>query len=363
MTHAGHGDAGHGDEVPTVRWGDADIFATRRWRDRGDRAAAGGAETGGEPGGPPASFRMVSTATALGTAGQGSVEWLRAAARAGGTEAMMRLGMQLVDREGPSPEAKRWLRQAAETGSPQGQLHYGRLLLFTGQAEEAEPWLDAAIAASPALATTLVSDLRMRRADELADKWQQKAAEAGDPDAALDLALAAIKRKDHAAAQRWAEWARKLGHPKAELMLANAAMDCGDGQEAWSWTRRAAEAGNVQAAAAYGLELARQGREQEARPFLEQVARADIEQASDGDPGFMDAQGGQARPRGGPGKPGETGHPSQAPRPLAARRVSTCPERPGNALMRCSRASTSRRSRRCGKMSGPRRRPGWPVPG
>jgi TPR repeat protein len=273
--------------------GDADIFATRRWRDRRDRgageAAADATATGtsGKPDGQPASVRHVDGALALGSADRGSIEWLRAAAEGGSSEAMVRLGLELVDQDGPFGEAERWLRRAAEAGDPQGQLHYGRLLLFSDRAEEAERWLDAAIAAAPALAATLISDLHLRGADELAARWEQKAAEAGDPEAALDLAIEAIKRGDHDAAKRWAEWARKLGHPKAELALATDAMERGDEEEAWSWLGRAATAGNVHAAATYGLWLVGEGRKEEARPFLEQVAGADIEQAADGNPEVM----------------------------------------------------------------------------
>jgi len=120
-----------------------------------------------------------------------------------------------------------------------------------------------------------------------AERCLLRAAEAGDPEAALDLAIQAINRGDHDVAQRWAEWARELGHPKVELTLATGAMERGDEEAAWSWLGRAAAHGNTQAAATYGLWLAGQGRAKQARPFLEQVARADIEQAADGDPAVM----------------------------------------------------------------------------
>lgn len=270
---------------------DADIFAARRWRDRRDRVAGQAAPQTPQPapaaGQGPRQTRRVDDALALGSAGQGSIKWLQAAAEGGSTEAMVRLGAELVDHPGRFSEAERWLRQAAEAGDPHGQLHYGRLLLFDGRAGEAEPWLEAAITAAPELAVGLVSDLRRRQADELADKWQQKAAEAGDAEAALDLAIAAIKRGDRPTAERWAQWARQLGHPDAESTLAVAAMESGDEQAAWTWMGRAAANGNVNAASAYGLYLVGEGRAKEAQPFLKQVAQADIEQVTGGDPEEM----------------------------------------------------------------------------
>jgi TPR repeat protein len=167
-----------------------------------------------------------------------------------------------------------------------GKLHLGRLLLFSGRADEAEPWLDAAIIV-PGLARTLISDLYLRGGTELASKWLQKVAEAGDADAALDLAAQAIKSGDHGAAERWVGWARKLGYPEPEMALVVGAYESGDEGAASFWLARAAAAGQPLAAAIYGLGLASQGRSQEARPLFEQVARADIEKVADGDPELM----------------------------------------------------------------------------
>jgi TPR repeat protein len=267
--------------------GPLDIVAARRWMDRQKRAAADTpAHADTSPPGVGASH--ASSSLALGTAAQGSIDWLRAAAEGGSTEAMVRLGCELVDAAGPFSvadhlaEAERWLRQAAAAGDVQGKLHLGRLLLFSGRTADAEPWLEASVGV-PSLASVLVSDLRFRGQDELADKWLQKAAEAGDGDAALDLAVEAIKAGDHSTAERWAEWARKLGHPRAELTLAIVASERGDNKAVSTWMSRAAESGQVLAAAFRGLELAEEGRWNEARPLLEQVARADIEQSADGD--------------------------------------------------------------------------------
>jgi TPR repeat protein len=275
--------------------GTPDIIALRRWKDRRSRAAQEAAADAGpgtqsQPGpaqpGQRDSARRVAEAIAIGSAGRGSVEWLRAAAESGNTEAMVRLGGELVNVPGRFAEAEGWLRRAAETGDPQGKLHLGRLLLFDGRAGEAEPWLDAAMTV-PGMARTLISDLRLRGATELAHRWLEKVAEAGDADAALDLAVEAIKSDDHATAERWAEWARKLGHAGAEMTLALAACERRDDNAMSFWLARAAAAGQPLAAAMHGLDLASQGRSQEARALLEQVAKADIEKAAGGDPELM----------------------------------------------------------------------------
>ena len=109
--------------------GAPDIIALRRWKDRRSRAAQAAAAVGTpgtatQPGsaqpGQLASARRAEEAIALGRAGRGSIEWLRAAAEAGNTEAMVWLGGELVNHPGHFEEAEGWLRRAAEAGDPQG---------------------------------------------------------------------------------------------------------------------------------------------------------------------------------------------------------------------------------------------------
>ena len=260
-----------------------DVLATRRWLDRRSRSGAGTEAAAGHEQARAADAQQLGRAVAAGSGalppGQDAVSWWRAAAEGGNTEAMVGLGGALVDDPDGFAEGERWLRAAAEGGDANGKLHFGRLLLFKGHEDEAEPWLDAAIESAPSLAMELVYDLRMRGATELATKWARKAAEAGDPAAAVALSTQAAERGDHEEAQKWAEHARGLGDDDAELVLAVAAHERGDEAAERQWIDRAVAAGHPLAAAVRGMELVAADRLEDARPLLEQAAQNDVDAA------------------------------------------------------------------------------------
>ncbi|MDQ6615623.1 MAG: hypothetical protein M3083_13005 [Actinomycetota bacterium] len=204
--------------------GALDLIATRRWLDRRTREGGKDDETEGLRQVRAAGAERVGRALGAGSGrlppGQDAISWLRAAAEGGSSEAMVRLGGALVDHPDSFHEGEQWLRRAAEAGDPQGEFHFGRLMLFMGRDDDAEPWLDAAIEASPPLAMELVQELQFRGATELAGKWTRRLAEGGNPAAAIALSMQASEDGDHDEAQRWGEWAHQLGDQDAEVVLA-----------------------------------------------------------------------------------------------------------------------------------------------
>lgn len=200
-----------------------DILAARRSLDRLSREVGSTHEAAAVTKQRAAdAARVGATAAALGPSPAQATTWLRAAAEAGDTEAMVHLGGRLVDDPDTFSEAEPWLRKAADAGNNAGRYHLARFLLFTNRADEADTWFSAAFAEEPELAMSLIAELRQRGAVELAQEWLDKAATRG-------------------------------------------------------WLARSAPDGDAVAAATHGLRLVAEGRLDEARPVLEQAAAAGID--------------------------------------------------------------------------------------
>ncbi|WP_170181585.1 tetratricopeptide repeat protein [Haloactinospora alba] len=71
------------------------------------------------------------------------VEQLYTAANAGGTDAMVSLGLLLGEQDRPT-EAEHWWQAAARGGDPAAACNLGNLLHTRGRPKEAEHWLQLA---------------------------------------------------------------------------------------------------------------------------------------------------------------------------------------------------------------------------
>lgn len=246
-----------------------DLVVARRWLDR--CTADSGLGNDSAPASVAGDALTVGIALTRQFRQSEARAWLRAAADFAPAHLLADIGGMLVDAADVTG-AEAILRRSAEAGDPDGALHYGRLLLFDGRDEEAEPWLRQALEANPLAAQAVVSDLRHRGAHTEADRVATWAAEAGDGWAAADLALSAAGRGDRAEAERWVDWAEQMDHPGVARYRAALAELGGDDEAALRWLSTAAVDADVVAAAGLGIRLLERDDEAAALPHLEAAA-------------------------------------------------------------------------------------------
>ena len=250
------------------------LHALRRWMDRqlaADGETCAPALVGADRGRAVDATRIAQRLSEQNRRSE-SRSWLQAAARAGLPEAAAGFGGVLID-EGDLRGGKRWLVRAAEAGSTTGMFHLGRFLLFSGQAES-EAWLTRALEDDPELGVALVSDLRERGVDDLADEWMLRGAELGNAMLAADASDAAARRGDSAEAERWMEFADHSGDAKALLRGAALSLQRADEDAYRRWLELASRHGDADAAVGLGSHLIGQGWMEDGRALLEQAAAA-----------------------------------------------------------------------------------------
>ncbi|MFK4223402.1 tetratricopeptide repeat protein [Streptomyces sp. NPDC019890] len=210
---------------------------------------------------------------------------------------------QLFQRWDPA-EVEPLLRPVAEGGSPLAQLNLAAVLKMRSAEEEAERWWLAAAEAGLALASfSLFTHYRDKGADEQAETWLRRAAEDGYVEAITTLGKFLYTRGDKTEAETWwrraAEaghteamyayggllflrdddqaklWLRRAaerGHDRAAVVLAQSADERGDLTEAERWWRVAAEAGDMEAANELGVLLSTRGERAEGATWYAKAA-------------------------------------------------------------------------------------------
>ncbi|MEU6369947.1 hypothetical protein ABZ876_30500 [Streptomyces sp. NPDC046931] len=189
--------------------------------------------------------------------------WLWQRAEAGDIYTMITLTTALEE-AGRNDELIAWLRNRAESGDPLAMYTMARGSIF-GHAEQAEIWIDRAIAYLQSVdgehslrqrfkewggdefsdgftALDLAVELleESGRADE-ADAWIRDRAEAGDPIAAKKLASRLRVAGKAAKALAWYQHAAEAGDHSAVTDIADTLGEMGRIEEAIRWYQRAAE--------------------------------------------------------------------------------------------------------------------------
>ncbi len=135
-----------------------------------------------------------------------AVEWYRKAARQGDPNAMFNLGAAYYNGEGVAMDdtlALAWFLLSAEGGIPGGQEAAKR------SEQEHQPWLlaDACLT----IAQMYEHGEELPKDTQLATAWYRKAADRGNTQAQINLAVFAMKAKDYDEARRRCEAAAKNG--------------------------------------------------------------------------------------------------------------------------------------------------------
>ncbi len=179
--------------------------------------------------------------------------WLLSAATAGHPPAMALHGHALATNpDNPQPaEGAKWLRQAADEGVTDAKLWLASIYLNNGgPRDEAIQLLTEAATAGQAEAQTWLGLLLAETDPEAAIPWLERAANAGDAEAAFRRAALAIVANDPATARRWSEAAVAQDHSPAMLLLGRllaASPEEADQQDAVTVLRRALQQGEADA--------------------------------------------------------------------------------------------------------------------
>jgi eukaryotic-like serine/threonine-protein kinase len=212
----------------------------------------------------------------------------------------------MCDRAGRTGEAMRAYRLAAQGRHPAAANRLGAALLDTGDIEEALDWFQrAAEAGDPdasenvALAQHYLSaraagadpesrnedldpevayrlGILAERAgkDERAEQWYRQASAAGHTVAALNVAMAIDRRGDELGAMPWYERAAEAGSSEAMFNLALCELNQDHAARAEHWYRRAADAGHAKAMTNLATLLLDRGHHEEARGWYERAEAA-----------------------------------------------------------------------------------------
>lgn len=168
-------------------------------------------------------------------------------ARSGDTDAMIRLGVSLLD-QGRTAEAAQQFRTAADLGSPMAMHNLSVVLKRMGQEGEAARWQQRAAeqGSAPAMVQEGFRAFRGNRMDE-AERWLRGAAEQGEAEGMLVLGMILSEGGRTEEAERWLRKAADKGDPSAMFSLASLVQRAGREAEAEQWYRRAADKGEPQA--------------------------------------------------------------------------------------------------------------------
>ncbi|MEU0008851.1 tetratricopeptide repeat protein [Streptomyces sp. NPDC006314] len=183
---------------------------------------------------------------------------LRPVAEAGSAVAQLNLAAVLKMR-GADEEAERWWLMAAQAGLVLASFNLYAHYRNKGEEENAETWLRRAAEGGYAAAITTLATLLHTRGDEAeAEPWWQAGAMAGDTEAMYAHGHLLRLRGD-GQGELWLRRAAERGHDRAAEILGRVADERGDLSEAEKWWRLAAEAGDTEAANQLGVLLSRRG--------------------------------------------------------------------------------------------------------
>ncbi|MFB9521496.1 protein kinase [Streptomyces cremeus] len=174
---------------------------------------------------------------------EGALREFRRAADLGSPLGMNNLAV-VLKRTGRPAEAAAWERRAAEGGHPAAMVQEGFRAYREGRMPEAERWLRGASEKGDEEAM-LVLGMMLNESDRLpeAEKWLRAAADKGHSPAMFSLALLMQRLERHAEAEQWYRRAADKGEAQAMNNLGNILRHSDRGAEAEQWYRRSAEAG------------------------------------------------------------------------------------------------------------------------
>lgn len=191
---------------------------------------------------------------------------LRPVAEAGIAVAQLNLAA-LLKMKGAEEEAERWWRKAAEDGLVLASFNLYLHYRDERDEEEAETWLRRAAEGGYVTAITTLAKLLYMRGDKTeAEPWWRAGAAAGDIEA-MYVYGHLLRLSGAEQAELWLRRAAERGHDRAAEILGLAADERGDLAEAEKWWRVAAEAGNAEAANELGVLLSTQGKRVEGRTW------------------------------------------------------------------------------------------------
>ncbi|MGW1559553.1 tetratricopeptide repeat protein [Streptomyces sp. NPDC002144] len=189
---------------------------------------------------------------------------LRPVAEAGIAPAQLNLA-GLLKMRGAEEEAERWWREAAEGGLVLASFNLYVHYWNKGDQGKAEAWLRRAAEGGFVKAITILATLLHVRGDESeAEPWWQAGAMAGDPEA-MYVHGHLLRLRGDDQAELWLRRAAEQGHDRAAEILGRAADERGEVTEAEKWWRAAAEAENAEAANQLGVLLSTQDKRDEGK--------------------------------------------------------------------------------------------------
>ncbi|MEU9154010.1 tetratricopeptide repeat protein [Streptomyces sp. NPDC048417] len=154
-------------------------------------------------------------------------------------------------------ESAELLRRAAEAGHPEAAEQLAVRLLAVGDEEAALRYLEAAAEGGSVSAAREAGRLHRDRAE----RWLRRAAEAGDGAAAHQLGEMLMGRGHRPEARHWYFRALSKGHQEVAFGLANLCLGAGDLVTAESWLRRGVDQGDARAMNGLALLLHRMDRD------------------------------------------------------------------------------------------------------